>query len=301
MNSIQNRCMHGVVDDVVDGVDDGCGGHNNSLKKKVSPRRCGADTLGLLILYRFADCFQRVKAFHLFRWFGKVENIRHFSLIKHTKFIDQHLKCSIGFCVWATVDYFAILFMDFNGFLALMINRSKTIGSRITRSIGRCLDEVERILRETDFLIHKFLCFVSPINSTGVGDGCQPRTSKKLYHIAERRNQFDNVPSYPVAWAGFSLGSRAWRELRARATTWLNRRESSSTVGVAVPFCHSAKVAGVTPKSWAMRAAGVLESSRAPAMSKKQLFLDSILTFRESLINFSYVVVLNNYYKKLKK
>ena len=118
-----------------------------------------------------------------------------------------------------------------------------------------------------------------------------------LAHAAGRHSkpQFDDVPRYAVAWAGGVSGSAVavWRELRARATTWLNRRESSSTVGVAVPFCQAAKVAGVTPISWARRLAGVFDSSMAPERSRMPLISGSALTFTESLINFGYVVVIN--------
>ena len=189
--------MNRIVDDVVDGVDDGRGAHNNSLKKKVSPRRCGANTLGLLVLNRFADCFQVVKAFFLFRWFWKVGNNRSRSLIKHTKFIDQHLKCSIGICFWATVDYFAILFRDLNSHLALMINRSETIGNGIIRSIAGRLDEVKRFTRKMNCFVHAILHGRKLAYLASSGISSPPTT--KLYHSAKTRNQLDNIPSYAVA------------------------------------------------------------------------------------------------------
>ena len=92
---------------------------------------------------------------------------------------------------------------------------------------------------------------------------------------------FNDVAYHAVAWAGGVSGSvvawvvAAWRLLRARATTWLKRRESSSTVGVAVPCRQESSVAGLTPTSWARRLAGVFDSSMAPARSmfKSVLFL----------------------------
>lgn len=116
-----------------------------------------------------------------------------------------------------------------------------------------------------------------------VVDDCAEGVIDCLAHAAGRHSkpQLDNIPSYAVAWAGGVSGSvvawvvAAWRLLRARATTWLKRRESSSTVGVAVPFCQAVNVAGLTPTSWARRLAGVFESSMAPFMSmfKSVLFL----------------------------
>lgn len=171
-------------------------------------------------------------------------------------------------------------------------NRLRSVWERKCRGVARGNDIVDFISRKPYSLFHGFTSILQPIDIIGWSGSFRPRSSHKLYHSAKTRNQLDNVPSYAVAWAGgFSASGvvAAWRLLRARATTWLKRRESSSTVGVAVPCRQESSVAGLTPTSWARRLAGVFESSRAPEMSKIPLFSDFPLTFEESLINSSLI------------